>query len=106
MVKLTWGNLSDEYHWYNSSKIKLDYNLFQKHNFEYLNKILEVTKAFPLEITKSVGKFMTITMTVDKIEEMEIEEKTFEIPELKKSKRKGDKYVEKMTGNKIMKIKN
>jgi len=106
LVKLTWGNLSEEYHWYNPSKIIIDYNLFQRHNYEYLNKILEITKAFPFEITKSVGKFMTITMTVDEIEELDVEENIFAIPELKKSKRKGDKYFERVTGNIIMKIKN
>ena len=80
--------------------------MFRSHNYENLNKILAKTKAFPLEITKTVEKLMTITMTVEKIEEIDLNEELFKIPELKKSKRKGDKYVEKLTGNKVMKIKN
>lgn len=106
LVMLNWGELSSEYYWYNPSKLNINSELFKNHNYEYLNKILTKTNSFPLEITKSVGKLMKITMTVEEIEEIDLDEKIFEIPELKKPKRKGDKYLEELIGNKVMKIKN
>jgi len=106
LVKLSWESFNDEYYWYHPSRIKIDSELFQKHNSEYLNKILQLTNAFPMEITKSIGKLMAITMTVETIEEMKVDDELFAIPELRNPKRKKDRYQGKISGNTIMEIKN
>lgn len=84
----------------------MDPELFKNHNYEYLNQVLAQTNSYPFEITKTINKFITITMSLKSLEEIAIDDEIFAIPELKPSKNKGHKQLEKMTGNKTMKIKN
>lgn len=105
LVKLNSDNLVYQYNWYSKEEIKINSDLFKQHNYEHLNSILEITDSYPMEITLAFG-FMSMKMTIKEIEEIELDERMFLIPELKKSKRKSDKLIEEMTGNKVMKIKN
>lgn len=108
LLRLSWPGIieTSEDYWYSDTQLRINGESFKNHNYEYLNQILKITESYPMEISKSVGEIIRITMRVKEIEETIIDEELFEIPELKESRRKGDRLVKEMTGNKVMKIRN
>jgi len=104
LVRADWGNIGTEYYWY-SDKIPVDAKLFVPHNYEYMNRVFELTNAYPMQITKRMRGFINFTMTLKSYEAIDLPDETFALPKMKKSKKKQHKRIEKDTGNQIMKIK-
>lgn len=106
ILKLSWDNMGDEYYFYNSETAGIDPKLFSDHNLEYLNQVLEITQAYPLEIVKTVTNFITVTMTMVSISEEAVDESIFDIPELIPAEKDYAEMMQQMTGSDVMKIKN
>ena len=104
-IKLSWGQLAEEYYFYNTETAKLNPQLFKKHNFEYLNEILELSNSYPLEIIKILNNSIKIKMTLIDISKEPIDDKLFKLPEFEKAEKD---YAEMMLemGFEVMKIKN
>ncbi|MGB3466197.1 MAG: hypothetical protein WBA74_13045 [Cyclobacteriaceae bacterium] len=106
ILKLSWGNLGEEWYFFNRETAVVDPDLYAGHNYEYLNKILKSTESYPLEIVKSMNNVISIRMTLVSIEESELPEDIFGIPDLKKANKKMTKMIDDITGTQVMKIKN
>jgi len=104
LVRIDWGKLGTEDYWY-TDKFQLDALLFSRHNYEYMNRVFELTNAYPVEIIKKMRGFIPMTITLRSYEEVDLPDEIFALPEMKKSKKKAHKRTEKITGNKMMKIK-
>ena len=98
--------MGDEYYFYHSETAGIDPKLFSDHNLEYLNQVLEITQAYPLEIVKTVTNFITVTMTMVSISEEAVDESIFDIPELIPAEKDYADMMQQMTGSDVMKIKN
>jgi hypothetical protein len=105
LLKLSWGRLGEEYYFYNPYIAKLDPKLFGKHNYEYLNTIIELTNSYPLEIVKKINNFVSVKMTLVAISEHKIDDSLFELPELEKAEKDYYEMMLKMTGSEVMKLK-
>ncbi|WP_299899750.1 hypothetical protein [uncultured Aquimarina sp.] len=105
LIKLSWGKLAEEYYFYNTKTVKLNPQLFKKHNFEYLNEIIELSNSYPLEIIKTLNNSIKIKMTLIDISKELIDDKLFKLPEFEKAEKD---YAEMMLemGFEVMKIKN
>jgi len=104
LVTVDWEKMGMEYYWY-SDNFQLDTRLFAPHNYEYMNRVFELTNAYPIEITKKMRGSLAMTITLRNYEAIELPDEIFAVPKMKKSKRKKDKRIEKMTKNQVMKIK-
>ncbi len=105
LVKVKWDIIGEEYYFYNAEIAKLDLEQLKKHNYEYFNTIIGLTKAYPLEIVKKVGDFMTIRMTLINISEVKIEDSAFALPKFEKAEKEYAEMMLKITGSEVMKIK-
>jgi len=105
LVMLEWSKLCSGWYFFNKETASVDPTLFENHNFEFLNLVLSETGAYPLEIVQSVNQLLTVRMTLVSIEEKEVADNVFAIPELKKAGKKYARFVKQMTGNEVMKIK-
>jgi len=90
LVVIDWGNLGVEHYWY-SDKFQLDAELFARHNYQYLNQVLELTNAYPIEQEVRVSGSIAVTMTLRSYEAVDLPDEMFIIPKMKKSKRKKHK---------------
>lgn len=105
-LKLSWENLGDEWYFYNKETAVIDPELYENHNHEYLNQVLRATGSYPLEMVKSMDNVISIRMSLISVEEGEVSDDLFKIPELKKANKKMSKMVNEMTGGQVMEIKN
>jgi hypothetical protein len=106
LLKLTWDKTGNELYFYNSAFLKINSSLFQNHNYEYLNEVLNVTNSYPMEIVKTVSDFITIRMTLVNVSEKEIEDSQFNLPEMTTAEKDYEEMMLKMTGAEVKKIKN
>lgn len=106
IMKLDWGEVGEEWYFYNKETAIIDPSLFAKHNYDYLNIILSTTGSYPLEIVKGLDGLMLIRMSMVSLEEQELLQELFKIPELKKANKKMSGVMDQVTGARIMKIKN
>ena len=106
LIRLSWGKLGEEYYFYNVEAARLDPGLFTKHNYEYFNRIVEMTNSYPLEIIKTLNNFISVKMTLVGIKEEKIDESLFEIPALEKAEKDYYEMMLQMTGSEVMKLKN
>lgn len=104
LVVVDWGEMGIEHYWY-SDKFQLDAELFTLHKYQYLNRVLELTNAYPIEHELVLSGSIAVTITLRSYEEIDLSDEIFALPKMKKSKRKKHKRTEEITGNKIMKIK-
>lgn len=105
ILKLSWENLGEEWYFFNKETAVVDPNLFAQHNYEYLNKVLDVTGSYPLEIVKSMNDAISIRMTLVSIDDDELKDDLFNIPELKKANRRMTKIMDRLTEGQVMQIK-
>ena len=103
LVVIDWGDMGIEHYWY-SDKFQLDAELFARHKYQYLNQVLELTNAYPIEQESSVSGSIKVTITLRSYEEVDLPDEMFAIPKMKKSKRKKHKRDEQSIFQ-IMKIK-
>jgi len=106
ILKLSWGNLGEEWYFYNKGTAVVNPELFENHTYEYLNQVLSATGSYPLEVVKSMDNVMSIRMSLILVEEGELPDDLFRIPELKKANKKMSKMVNELTGAQLMEIKN
>ncbi|WP_157638077.1 hypothetical protein [Flexithrix dorotheae] len=105
-LKLRWNNMGEEWYFYNEETAIINPSLYKHHSYEYFNEIIKSTGAYPLEIIKSFNDMIAIRMTLISIEELQLSDEVFAIPELKKANKKMTNLPEKLLGSKVMKIKN
>ena len=106
ILKLSWDDFGEEWYFFNKDVATIDPKLFENHNYNYLNTILNSTGSYPLEIVKSLDGMMSTTMSLVSIEEKELSDELFKIPELKKANKKMNELMGQVTGTQVMKIKN
>lgn len=105
-ITLDWNGLGKEVYYYNEDFLKINSNLFQSHNYEYLNEILSLTNSYPIKITKSLNNMIEIRMTLVDYSDEEISESAFEIPKLKSAEKEYSDIIMETTGSEVMQIKN
>ena len=105
-LKLSTPNIGEEWYFYNKETAVIAPKLYAKHNYEYLNRILSATGAYPLEILKSMNNMISIRMSFVSVEEVKLSDNIFSIPELKKANKKMSKLMNDLTGAQVMEIKN
>ncbi|WP_299892341.1 hypothetical protein [uncultured Lacinutrix sp.] len=105
-ITLDWNGLGKETYYYNDTFLKIDSELFKSHNYEYLNKILTITKSYPAQINKSLNKLIEIRMILVDYSKEEINDSVFEIPKLKPAEKEYAEIIMETTGNEVMRIKN
>lgn len=71
-----------EEYWYNSDTLKIDSLTFKNHNYEYWNKILEVTSSFPIEMVKITDNWGRLRITLTTTKELQLSDEIFYIPHL------------------------
>ncbi|MEP0262727.1 hypothetical protein [Dokdonia sp.] len=105
-ITFSWGNLGEETYFYNDSFLKINPELFQEHNFEYLNEVLNLTKSYPTQIIKSLNDFIKIKMILVDYSEEKIDDSSFEIPELQLADKEYSELIKQTTGQEVMQLKN
>jgi hypothetical protein len=105
LVKLTWDDFANEFYWYDSNILKVNPLLFVNHNVDGLNNLLNFTNSWPFEKTISINNFVTITTTLVYFQKMDINDSMFNIPELRKSRRRKFQFIKNLEGYDVMKIK-
>lgn len=105
LIKLSWGGLGEELYYYHPELLKIDAGLFSKHHYEYLDTVLALTQSYPVEIEKSLGNLFSARFTLVAISEEKIDDKLFEIPQLKKAEKESYNMMKELTGTELMIIK-
>lgn len=103
-VVMKWKGIGEEYYFFNPEILSLDASLFSKHNYEYLNTLLNISNAYPIEIIKTLNQFVTIKMTLIDYKKEKIDGAAFDLPKLKKANKEYANMMKKMTGSDVMKI--
>ena len=80
--------MAKEEYWFNSDTLRVNSQAFSNHNYEYLNRILNISGSFPIQMVKITDNFCKMTLTLEKVEEYIIPEDKFKIPELEEMKDK------------------
>jgi hypothetical protein len=80
-IKLVWEQLGENIYYFNSDTLSIDANLFEEHKFEYFDRVLKLTNAYPICISKSLNGFVTIRMSLIDTSSESINEKVFILPE-------------------------
>ena len=106
ILKLSWEGFGDEWYFFNRDIAAIDPKLYENHNYNYLNTILNSTGSYPLEIVKSLDGMISTTMSLVSIEERELSDELFKILELKKANKKMNELMGQVTGTQVMKVKN
>ncbi len=104
-IKISWGKMGEEWYFYNEKTAVMDPRLYEQHKYEYLDVILKNSASYPLEIIKSLNNIMFMRLTMVSVEEKEIAEIEFKIPELKKADKEMVKIMGAIFTSKVMKIK-
>lgn len=106
-ISLNWEGFGEEVYFYNDSFLKIDPELFKGHQYEYFYEILQYTKSYPVQINKSLNQLMEIQMTLIDYKTQDINDSSFDIPELEpvKDKEYAD-IIKQTTGSDVMRIKN
>ncbi len=105
-IKLTWEGLGQEIYYYNADLLPINSNLFQEHNYEFLNTVLSTTKSYPMRVIKSVNQLITIKMTLVDYSEKSLGVNIFQIPKLEKVDTEYAKSVYETSGNQVLRIVN
>jgi hypothetical protein len=82
LITLDMGKFGKEEYWFNSDTLKINALSFSNHNFEYLNRILSISGSFPIQMIKITDNFGKITLTLEKVEDVNISNDIFKIPDL------------------------
>ena len=88
LITVDLGKLGKEEYWFNSDTLRVNSQAFSNHNYEYLNRILNISGSFPIQMVKITDNFCKMTLTLEKVEEYIIPEDKFKIPELEEMKDK------------------
>ncbi|MDH7913039.1 hypothetical protein [Winogradskyella sp. SYSU M77433] len=83
-VVVEWEMGTYEYY-FNSEYLKMDPELYSNHKYDMWSEFLKLSNALPLKIVKIIPNMMTITMTLNKIDEHSVNDKVFKLPKLKLS---------------------
>lgn len=102
LLHLGWPKTgAQEYYFYNTSVATVNPKLFSKHNYEYLNLVLQKTGAFPTVIVKPVNNMVSMKMTMVNMEKKKLSDKIFQVPLLEEAT---DTYARAMQRNSSFKI--
>ncbi len=101
LLKLVWEDSGEELYWFNNQLIPINPKLFSKHNHDYLNLVLNKTRAYPAEISKKLNSLVTFKMTLVEINDDKVDDEIFDIPELIEPYDKRFEDYEKKSGNKV-----
>ena len=105
-LKIKYGTMGTEEYLYNESLLAIDPSLFKKHNYEYLNMIMERTHSYPLGIVKSINKFILVKMTLLEYSDEEIDDALFVLPAVEEVNNEEAQKIKNATGMELWKIKN
>ena len=105
IVRVEWETGIYDYY-YNSSIFAVNPSLFEKHIYDAWSQFLEISKALPIQIVKTIGDFeetltMTTTQTLIFSEEKSVDDNLFVVPKLVKDK----KIYVNLWGTEIMRVK-
>jgi len=102
IVRVQWKSGVYDYY-YNSSMFAVNPSLFENHIYDGWSQFLAISKALPVQIVKTVGKMMTVTLTLISSEEKNVDDGLFTIPTLVKDKKLSKIKI--IPGREIMRIK-
>lgn len=103
-IKFVWEDIGEEIYYYSTSIAPLKPYLFREHNYEYLNLLISLTKAYPVKIVKSLNEFITINIELVDVNNSKIENNIFEIPLLREPNKKQAEMINQLSGYDIMVI--
>lgn len=101
-VSLKWEGVGEEVYYYSPSIAPINPELLKNHNFEYLNLVINHTKAYPVKMVKSMNNLIKISLELINIDDSKVDQDIFKIPALKKASKKQTKLVSQITGYDIM----
>lgn len=81
IVRVQWKSGTYDYY-YDSSFLKVDFKLFEKHIYDGWADFLKISNSLPIKIVKSVKGLSTVSLTLIRHTEETIDPKLFEIPKL------------------------
>lgn len=106
LLILEFEDFGHEEYWYNKDTLQVDWRLFRHHNYEYLNEVLKITGAIPMEIINIDGRLLSHKMRLQLVEARAtlVDPEYFVIPELIQVE-EWPRFMQRGTGIRIMQIK-
>ena len=103
-LSLEWKGLGQEIYCYSNKTALLSESYFKDHKTDYLDVVIEKTKAYPLVIQKSIANMLTMTLIASKVNSSTVSDDIFILPELEKADKETTKFMSNL-GYEVMKIK-